>query len=308
MTPVNFLLMHKIIHFPGADDDQVFLLGGGVGVLMGIFAFETNLLRYWFPIATNCFWLIANQVRADWLGYGIALVIWGAATKKLGRVFGLAGVVVALLLIGFITDVRLPAVPGRGGELSARETISRAVAAVSPELAQEYGSEYSSFYGGTVGWRTNWWKAIQEEVLSSPQRVIFGLGYGYPIKALVKGNMKKSDIRSPHNIFYFALAYSGAIGVALFFWLQISLLLLLWRTFKQTGQIFGVVFYVSTLVGAFFGNFLETPQGAIPTYLVAGFAIAGLFSERGDQVRNPRQREERAIEYQPVPRLNPVGR
>jgi hypothetical protein len=278
-TPFNLIMMSKPVTLPGLDGETVISLGTGIGILLGIFAFETRLSRYWFPIAAFSFWLIANEIRGDWLGFSIALLIWGAATKKIGRVLGMAAVIIVLLLIGFIADVRLPAVPGRGGELSSRDTVGRAIAAIDPDLAREY-SPNASTYAGTVGWRTQWWKAIREAVSEKPQTILFGLGYGYPIKALVPGKLRYSDIRSPHNIFYFVLSYSGVVGVALFFWLQVSVLLLLWRTYKATGQIFGMAFFVMNLVGAFFGNFLETPQGAIPTYLLTGFCVAPLLRHR----------------------------
>ena len=124
---------------------------------------------------------IAEQIRADWLGLAIALVIWGAATKQLKRVFGIAGLLVCLLLIGFIADIRIPAIAGRGGEISARETIARAVSATNPEIAEEYSSN-TGFYRGTVTWRENWWANIREEVSRDISTSLFGLGYGYPIQ------------------------------------------------------------------------------------------------------------------------------
>jgi O-antigen ligase len=184
-----------------------------------------------------------------------------------------------LLAIGFIADIRIPSMPGRGGEISARETVARALSAVDPKLAEEYGSQYTHMYGGTVGWRTKWWSAIWDTVAESPRSLIFGLGYGYPINSLV-AELKQSDIRSPHNIFYFCLVYSGFIGVAIFFWLQTCIVALLWKTYRHTGEIFGLIFYVSTVIGAFFGNFLETPQEGISTYLMIGLAIAALFSRK----------------------------
>lgn len=278
-TPVNFILMNKPISLPGLGDETTLSIGTGIGILLGIFAFERNLYRYWFPIAAFSFWLIANQVRADWLGFGLALIIWAAATRQMSRVLGMVGALVFLLVVGFVADIHLPAVPGRGGELSSRDTVARAIASVAPDLALEYSPDARGFVG-TVGWRTSWWKAIREAVSEKPETIIFGLGYAYPIKALVPGQLKYSDLRSPHNIFYFVLSYSGMLGVTLFFWLQISVLLLLWRTYTATGQIFGLAFYVMTLVGAFFGNFLETPQGAIPMYLMTGFCIAPLLRQR----------------------------
>jgi hypothetical protein len=285
-TPLYFLFLNKVSLsltglLPGSDLGLFSRPGSGSGTLLGLFAFEPNLSRFWLPIALLSFLTLANQERADWLGFGLALIIWGAATRKLGRVFGMAGVVIALLLIGFAADVRLPALPGRGGEISARETVARALSAVSPETAEGFSSSSNTrFYHGTVYWRTQWWAGIRQAVSENYRTLIFGLGYGYPIKDLGGSAQKTGTTRSPHSIFYFALAYSGWIGVVLFFWLQFCLFRLLWQTYKATGQIYGLAYYSAVFIGAFFGNFLETPQAGIPTYLLMGLCLGPLFRER----------------------------
>ena len=149
--------------------------------------------------------------------------------------------------------------------------------------------EYSSnarAYAGTVSWRKSWWKGIREAVFENYQTMMFGLGYGFPIYTLGQGELRttKSGIRSPHNIFYFVLAYSGVVGVICFFWLEASVVMLLWQTYKQTGQIFGLIFFISAVVSAFCGNFLETPHEAIPTYLLSGLAIGPLFRQKAQSL------------------------
>jgi len=62
--------------------------------------------------------------------------------------------------------------------------------------------------------------------------------------------------------------------VLLFFALQMCLLRLLWRTYKMTGQAFGLACWSAILVSAFFGNLFETPSGAIAGYILAGLCIA----------------------------------
>jgi hypothetical protein len=272
VAPVYFLFLRN-------SDLDVVAPATGSTLLLGLFCFETNLRRFWFPIAVCSFTMIAAEVRAEWAGFGIALMVWGVITKKLGRLFLIAGIIFVLLLIGFMADVRLPGLPGRGGEISARDTIGRALSSVNPELAREY-SPSAAIYAGTVSWRTNWWKAIREEVSRNYTTLAFGLGYGYPINRLVSYLKHDEDVHTPHSIFYFNLAYGGWIGVLLFFSLQISILYLLWKTYKKTGQVYGLVFHTFNLVGAQFGNLFERPQGAIPLYLIVGMCIGPLFLER----------------------------
>jgi hypothetical protein len=273
ITPLYFVVFRNATDvgwFPRPNSGSI--------VLLGLFCFEQRLARYWFPIAVCSFDTIANQIRADWLGLVIVLVIWGVATKKIGRIFTIAGVLTALMVVGFVADVRLPPIPGRGGELSARDTIGRAASGIDPEFAKEYSTNAGT-YAGTIKWRENWWKAIREKVSEKYSTVVFGMGYGYPIADLVP-YLKGFDIRTPHSMFYFNLAYGGAVGVALFFFLEASLLVVLWRVYKHTGQIFGFTMLSYFLVGSFFGNFFESPQSSAPTYLLVGMCIGPLFLPR----------------------------
>jgi hypothetical protein len=95
------------------------------------------------------------------------------------------------------------------------------------------------------------------------------------------------DLRTPHNIFYFALGYSGWVGVCIFFALQISCFMMLWRLYRLTGQAYGLAAWASTIFAAFFGNVLETPSGAIPFYLIIGLLVAPAFSLVAQPVPHP---------------------
>jgi hypothetical protein len=149
---------------------------------------------------------------------------------------------------------------------------------ISPELAADAGGGRDArFYYGTVQWRKRWWTAIRNEVFKYPKTEIFGLGYGYPLAHLAGAEVEKQGTRSPHSVFYFTLAYSGFVGVVIFFWLEASIVWMLWRVYKVSGEAFGFIFAVYTLIGAFFGNVLETPAASIPFYLLLGMAMGPIF-------------------------------
>jgi hypothetical protein len=151
--------------------------------------------------------------------------------------------------------------------------VARLAGAISTDLAEQVGGDAADarFYYGTVYWREHWWESIRNEISQNSQNVLFGLGYGFPLDTL--GGPTTTGTRSPHNIFYFALAYSGAIGVAIFFWLEISVIRLLWRSYKLTGDVYGLSYFCYAILGAFFGNLLETPQGGIAIYLMLGLLL-----------------------------------
>ncbi len=134
------------------------------------------------------------------------------------------------------------------------------------------------FYNGTITWRENWWRAIWANSQANYTNLLIGPGYGYLLKNLVSYLRDFGDLRTPHNIFYYALGYSGWLGVLFFFSLQAACGALVWRVYKFTGQSFGVVIWASTLFTAFFGNAFETPSGAIPCYLTLGLIIGPTLS------------------------------
>lgn len=283
-TPIYFLfLQHLNLSLtgllPGSDLDLLGNPGSGTLPLLGMLALEPQIARFWLPIVVCILLTIANQERSDWLGLGICLMIWGKLSGKLGRVFGILGCITAVLIIAALVDLKLPPIPGRGGELSARGTIARMAGAISPQLAADVSEnrENAQFYYGTVHWREHWWAAIRSEVFKGPKTEIFGLGYGYPLAHLAGREVEKQGTRSPHSVFYFTLAYSGFVGVAIFFWLEICIVWMLWRVYKVSGETFGFIFAIYTLIGAFFGNVLETPQASIPFYLLVGMAMGPIF-------------------------------
>jgi len=189
----------------------------------------------------------------------------------MGRVVAGVSAVAALLIIGFITDFQMPAPSTRGGQISTRDIIGRVISPVDPELAAEY-SETAKTTAGTAEWRIVWWRAIWNTIHDSTETALIGEGYGYPLADLV--GYSERDIRTPHNVFFYALAYGGWIGVVLFFALQATVAHLLWLGSKFSGTPCGLAIWALFFCGAFFGNAFETPFGAIPLYLISGLAAA----------------------------------
>jgi hypothetical protein len=294
-TPIYFIFLQNV-HvsltgiLPGSGLELVSNPGSGTLPLLGLLTLEPYLAAFWLPIVVLILLTIANQERSDWLGLGVVLIIWGKLSGKLGRIFGILGCTFGLLLIASLIDLKLPPLPGRGGELSARGTIARMAGSISPEMASEFGVDAATarFDYGTVYWRKHWWAAIRNEVSKDYETMFFGLGYGYPLGKLNSNGVEKEGVRSPHNIFYFTLAYSGIVGFAIFCWLAICVLLLQWRVFKVSGQTLGLIYFIYTLVGAFFGNLIETPQASIPLYLLIGM-ITGPTLLQTDQLYDDEQ-------------------
>jgi hypothetical protein len=142
-------------------------------------------------------------------------------------------------------------------------------------LAAEF-TPFAESNASTFEWRTNWWKAIWRNSYKDPETAVLGGGYGYPLVNLVDYLRGQTFLRTPHNMFFFALGYGGWMMVGLFALLQYFVLRLLIKTWRLTRNPFGPVFWTAVIIWSLFGDSFETPYGAIPFFIVAGATIAPL--------------------------------
>jgi hypothetical protein len=272
----TLFLSGLLIALPGTVDVRLFgQPEGSAIVLLGLICLEPRLGRVWHLLLLNAFVMLGLQVRAEYLGFFVGLAVWGLLSGRVGRLAAGAGVVAALLTVGALIDFRIPAPASRGGQISTRDIIGRVIAPVDEDLAETY-SQSAKTNAGTASWRTAWWSAIWEKVHQSNETALIGEGYGYPLANLV--GYHERDIRTPHNVFFYALAYGGWAGVFIFAGLQASVAQILWRAFRQSGNPLGLTLWAAFFSGALFGNAFETPFGAIPFYLLIGMAAAPAMS------------------------------
>ncbi len=263
------LALHRLpVVIPGTEVPLFGQPAGSAVALVGLLCYERTLVRAWAPLLLNTFVLLGLQVRAEWVGFVVALLLWGWLARRLSRVVAGIAVVVLLLFLGAIFDINLPS---PRGEIATRELIGRGIAPVDPERAELY-TEDAEVYAGTVSWRTRWWSAIWNSVHSEPTSALLGLGYGYPLANL--GLYVPPEVRTPHNVFFYALGYSGWLGLAFFLALEVALTRLLLRANRASGELFGLAFLGMSLTISVFSNFFETPFNAIPFYLLIGIAAA----------------------------------
>jgi len=268
--------------------------------LLGLLAFEKNVRHNWLPLLLNSFVMFGMQVRTEWLAFAIGLVTWLVMTHQGKRVLQISAVVVSILALLYFTDLSLPGPQGRGAtEISARQLVDRAISPFRADLSDQKaaaGQGAVDTQEATFIWRTVWWLAIWNSVHADMRTSLLGHGYGYPLGDLVP-YLEGEFIRTPHNGFFYALGYTGWIGVSLFFAFQFALLRLLVQAGRITAQWFGVVFWAAMMVLGMFFPLGETPYGAIPFYLVTGWLAAPAgFGIRFTQPQN-----------NPVPTSGPSG-
>jgi hypothetical protein len=261
--------------FAAADVPLFSAPAGQVVAILGLICFERNLRAVWFVLLLNMMVTLVWQVRSDWLALALGTFTWGLLTGRLSRVVGIGMAAVAVLGMMEIADIRLP---GRNqADVSFSENLARIIAPIDLNLAKEL-SPNATKHAGTAEWRELWWEAIWRSVHSTPMLAAFGHGYGFDLFGLapqaVRDGQEDDGVRTPHSVFYYALGYTGWVGVVLFGLLQFTILRLLWRSYRLTGQPVGVVFWVMAIAAAFFEGSFDAPYKAIPFYLLVGMAMA----------------------------------
>ena len=262
---------------PGTADVPIFgQPAGSALVILGLLCLTPKISQVWHLLLLNLLVMLGLQVRAEFLGFALGAVLWSFLTRRADKLLAGCVVVAVLMAVAFVADVSVKAPRTRGGEISTREIAGRVVAPVNPELAAQWEPDAKS-QAGTAEWRVRWWHDIWDVIHQNVETAFLGEGYGYPLASLV--GYKERDIRTPHSIFFYALAYGGWIGVAVFGVLQFTLARTLWAAWKVSRTPFGPVLWLTFLSGACFGNAFETPFGAMPFYLLAGMAAAPLCAQ-----------------------------
>jgi O-Antigen ligase len=274
------LFLHRFdtVLVPGTRVTAFGQPGGASMVLVGLLYFERDLKKFIVPVLLNAFVMLGIQVRADWLLLLTCLIPMAILHYRAQRILAVLSVIALLLAIGYLVNFDIPAPKTRGGRVSSREIVGRAVSSIDPEVAAKY-AENAKAYAGTITWRTHWWREIWHSVHVDLATTALGHGYGFPLSSLV-AYVGDETLRSPHNVFMYALGYTGWIGVVVFYLFVGTLFHSLWRVYRLNGQSFGLIILTGCMIGSHFGQLYETPFGAIPLFIITGAALAPLAPHR----------------------------
>ena len=252
--------------------------------LLGLMAYEKDLRRCWHLLLLNGFVMLGMQFRTEWLAFAVGAVIWAVLSHKSKRVLEAGAVLAFLFALLYVTNFTIPSPLGRAeADFSARQLADRAAAPFRADVSDQSaatGTTAVDSQEATFVFRTVWWLAIWESVHQDFRTSLIGHGYGFALGDLVP-YLERQFIRTPHNAFFYALGYTGWIGVTLFVLFEWQMLRLLWRSRTVAGETFGVAVWGALMVLAMFFPMGETPYGAIPFYLMTGWAAGpGLLAKR----------------------------
>jgi hypothetical protein len=213
----------------------------------------------------------------------VALALWALLTRRVRGLIGCFCLALIILLTVSAAGVTIPGAASRGGAVNVSEIAARGIAPFNADLAEKL-SPHAQQYAGTTEWRRKWWGYIWAGVNESEERQLVGYGYGFPLSDLFP-QLSEELVRTPHNIFFFTLGYSGWIGVGVFTSLQLALLVWLARAYRVTRSPFGLMVWVIALCSGMFGNFYETPYNSVPYFVLLGMALAPLAGDLADAAR-----------------------
>jgi hypothetical protein len=266
------VLNQTLLTLPGTN---VLLFRSPLGqsaLLLALMAFRPKGYKMAVPFILNLVILLGIQSRASYAGFAIGLAVWAILSKRIGQTIAVIAVVASLLGAAWILDLRIEFARG-ASEYSARNIAAAVIAPFDEQTAARYSEDARNF-SGTTEWRKTWWAGIWNTVHSTPTLTAFGPGYGFELTSTADLRSSEDDLRTPHNWFMYALGYGGWLGVLSFVFLLLALGHLLWRTFRLTGQAFGLAFLASSVTIATFSNYFETPYAAIPVWVITGMAAA----------------------------------
>jgi hypothetical protein len=285
--------LHATIPGTGGLDGgavPIFSVGTASGMaILALLAFPLPVKwRKWTPVLLvgNGFVLLAQQQRSEWVGFLVGFFLFCLLKHRLKTFVASFLVTAAILGLIGLAGISISGSGSRGGQVSLAGITGRAIAPFDPTLATKLvGTQSANAYASTKDWRTTWWTAIWKSSQQNATTAVFGHGYGYELRQLAP--YVPPDTRTPHNVFFYALGYTGWLGVAIFFGLWAGLLSKLYKVFRVTGNPFGLAFVAVAFGLGLLGNWFETPFGAAPTYLVVGMALAPLggFSVGGGRRR-----------------------
>lgn len=220
--------------------------------------------------------IAAGRSRSAMLAVGIAVLamIW----RPTRRMLSMIAVAVLVFITLLVFDVRIDL---GYREVSARQFMANVTSLVGSDEAASGLDETTT---RNKDWRADWWDSIYTDAVEN-DRYLVGLGWGNNLADEFGFQTEDSDInalRNPHNAFLGILARGGWLAASL--WVGFYLLLLygLWqaaRTFqhdraRQEMAWIVLIYILASQINGATDVFLESPQNAIPHWIIVGVGWA----------------------------------
>lgn len=267
-----------------------------------ILAMWTELSRWkWryvlLPLSLYPVFFAGSHGRGTMLGLVAGIIAIAASSPA--RLLRWGMLAIAFLMVMFVVGPLIPSAGEQAPPLDPVVQAARIIASNHPNFAikmikwrlggrviKGYQAELDNLVNarGTAEWRQKLWSGAIKS-LNTTELQLLGQGEGKSLAGFVPDGQ---DIHTPHNISIYCIFYTGYIGLAIFFLMLFGM----WLTGTRMEDPLLRVLYSSifwcTLLVAITGNYLETPFGAIPFYLLQGVLI-GLDQKIAAYARHVRQ-------------------
>jgi hypothetical protein len=308
--PISFTLYRSMStampRWPWADIKMLQVKEGDAMVhLSGILAFWVSGLAGeigwgWAALLTlNC--VVMGVIdRAGMVAFltafGICTVFrpWSRVSLKL------AGIIIAAVLLLWVTDLHVPVPDGKGRDISLQQVVKN--------LGSVAGDSGSDGLDSTKEWRIEWWHFIMGYTFNGKY---FWTGKGFGINlADDDGFQMLADhsLRNPHSVHMTMLARGGvpmlacwAAAILGWYWLMGRCLVS--AHLKRLPFWEGLFFFLATYLTAFLINgsfdvFIEGPMGGIWMWSIYGTGLGSAIIFRGECDAREQARESDVLEIE----------
>lgn len=234
------------------------------------------LTTRWMIWTAGLLAIAAGRSRSAMLAVGVAVLamVW-RPTKRMLQMMAIGALLFIFLLV---TDIRVDL---GYREVSARQFLANISSVIGSD---EAASGLDATTTRNKDWRAAWWDAIYNDAVDNA-RIVVGLGWGVNLADHFGFQTEASDVnalRNPHNALLGILARGGWLAASLWVAFYLFLLYGLWQaTRKFAGDRYrqdmawAVMLYVlASQINGATDVFLESPQNAIPHWIVVGIGWA----------------------------------
>jgi O-antigen ligase len=286
IAPITFELFRRfpdaVTKLQLAGAPLIFIKSDSAAALMAGGAAWTGALadrrRHWGYGLLSMVLIVAtvfSNSRAALLAL-VVLLLWLMA----GRYWRLLKAVAACALLGLVLlggQAVLSARPWYDTELYRNYERLLSIADFSGEHV--YRNPSLQDKGDNNEFRRVWWATVWHETMDSNPWL--GNGFGYDLTTnFVRAYYPTADeefyVRSPHNVLLTLFGRVGALGAGSFLLVLFALGRETWRALRRDDENqFGLMLFAwAVIVSACFGVVLEGPMGAVPCWIVLGWAAA----------------------------------
>jgi hypothetical protein len=291
---VFFANLLYCLSLPWGESIRSWSPNSGIFLVVPVFGCYGDGCLYLMTGALFCLWCARYAVRLPrWVLYLLAVVQLFALAIHQARSMYLAIPLVFMILI-LVGEVRKAAKIGLAVGAAFLVVTSLAflpslhlegrLGPVTPQFLEEHLSSLALVRGtpgeGSIEDREKWTSDVWRRATSSTTNLLIGEGFGKPLIDFETPG--RVAVRQPHNTHLTVLARLGLVGMLLWTLFHLSIVGRFLRTLRTRGSLdkqssslvlWLFLFYVSFMLVTSVQPLLEFSYGAIPFYLLMGFAL-----------------------------------